>query len=192
MELGVYVPVRVWVGRSSGSYDAHSFPPSYPPQPARLAGGCTAPGLLAGDRTGPGDSGGTLAFTTLHGDAYALSGQDIRRWHQPRREFRTRITGGACRGVRAQEVHRRRGDRAVGILGVGEGSPRRTAPSPRSVAACRFARQVGNSPDTRMRSSSGDCHGRFADRGDIETIRDKFAKFASVRPECGPALPRRP
>lgn len=74
MELGVYVPVRVWVGRSSGSYDAHSFPPSYPPQPARLAGGCTAPGLLAGDRTGPGDSGGTLAFTTLHGDAYALSG----------------------------------------------------------------------------------------------------------------------
>jgi hypothetical protein len=25
MELGVYVPVRVWVGRSSGSYDAHSF-----------------------------------------------------------------------------------------------------------------------------------------------------------------------
>lgn len=119
-------------------------------------------------------------------------GQDIRRWHQPRREFRTRITGGACRGVRAQKVRRRRGDRAVGILGVGEGSPRRTAPSPRSVAACRFARQVGNSPDTRMRSSSGDCHGRFADRGDIETIRDKFAKFASVRPECGPALPRRP
>jgi hypothetical protein len=192
MELGVYVPVRVWVGRSSGSYDAHSFPPSYPPQPARLAGGCTAPGLLAGDRTGPGDSGGTLAFTTLHGDAYALSGPRYPALAPtapgiPDADYRGRLPR-----VRAQKVRRRRGDRAVGILGVGEGSPRRTAPSRRSVAACRFARQVGNSPDTRMRSSSGACHGRFADRGDIGTIRDKFAKFASVGRECGPALPRRP
>jgi len=66
-----------------------------------------------------------------------------------------------------------------------EGEQRRLSAA---VAVCRFARQVGNLPDTRMRSSSGDCPGRFADRGDIETIRDKFAKFASVQPECGPAV----
>jgi len=58
--------------------------------------------------------------------------EDIRRWHQSRGGFRTRITRAACRGVLAQRVRRRRGDRAVGILGVGEGSRRRTAPSPRS------------------------------------------------------------
>ena len=176
MELGVYVPVRVWVGRSSGSYDAHSFPPSYPPQPARLAGGCTAPGLLAGDRTGPGDSGGTLAFTTLHGDAYALwakiSGVGTNR------------AGNSGRGLPGAPAagcgHRKS---AVAKANSAVSPQRRGVP---------VTRQVGNSPDTRMRSSSGDCYGRFADRGDIETIRDKFAKFASVRPECGRALPRRP
>lgn len=192
MELGVYVPVRVWVGRSSGSYDAHSFPPSYPPQPARLAGGCTAPGLLAGDRTGPGDSGGTLAFTTLHGDAYALSGPRYPALAPtapgiPDADYRGRLPRGA--GTESPPSPRRSCGWNPWRWGGFAKANSAVSPQRRGVPV---ARQVGNSPDTRMRSSSGDCHGRFADRGDIETIRDKFAKFASVRPECGPALPRRP
>jgi hypothetical protein len=171
MELGVYVPVRVWVGRSSGSYDAHSFPPSYPPQPARLAGGCTAPGLLAGDRTGPGDSGGTLAFTTLHGDAYALSGPRYPALAPtapgiPDADYRGRLPR-----VRAQKVRRRRGDRAVGILGVGEGSPRRTAPSPRSVAACRSLARSG----TRRIRECGPARATATAVSRIEAISKQFA-----------------
>ena len=142
-------------------------------------------GLLAGDRTDPETLAGLLPSRRYRETRMLSSGQDIRRRHQPRREFRTRITGCACPGVRAAVAEAIVRLESLALGRVREGEQRRL---PAAVAACRFARQVGNSPDTRMRSSSGDCHGRFADRGDMETIRDKFAKFASVRPECGPAF----
>jgi hypothetical protein len=103
---------------------------------------CSLP--LAGDRTDPESLAGLLPSRRY---AYALfwakiSGDGTNRAGNSRRG----LTGGAYRAVRAQKVGRR--DRAVGILGVGEGSRRRTALSPRSRRG-RFARQVGNSPDTR-------------------------------------------
>jgi hypothetical protein len=192
MELGVYVPVRVWVGRSSGSYDAHSFhPPMLHNQrvsPAVvLLQGCwpvtePVPEILAG-----------LLPSRRYTETCMLSlGQDIRRWHQPRREFRTRITGGGCRGVRAQKVRRRRGDRAVGILGVGEGSPRRTAPSPRSVAACRSLARSG----TRRIRECGPARATATAVSRIEAISKQFATNSRNSLLFGRSavrlLPRRP
>ena len=83
---------------------------------------CSLP--LAGDGTDPEILAGLLPSRRY---AYALlSGDGTNRAGNSRRG----LAGGACRAVRAQKVGRR--DRAVGILGVGEGSRRRTAPSRRS------------------------------------------------------------
>ena len=104
---------------------------------------CSLP--LAGDRTDP-DSGGTLAFTALR--VCSLLGKDIRRWHQPRREFPTRITGGRLpRGAGTES----RPSRSCGWnpWRWGGFAKANSAVSPQRSRHGRFARQVGNSPDTR-------------------------------------------
>jgi hypothetical protein len=61
---------------------------------------------------------------------------------------------------------------------VREGEQRRL---PTAVAACRVAREVGNSPDTRMRPARATATAVSLDRGDIETIRDIRFCSAGVR-----------
>lgn len=171
MELGVYVPVRVWVGRSSGSYDAHWFPPSYPPQPARLAGGCTAPGLLAGDRTGPEILAGLLPSRRYTETRMLSLGQDIRRWHQPRREFRTRITGGAWRGVRDRKSAVAEAIVRLESLALGrvrQGEQRRLA------AASRRAGSLAR-PGTRRIRECGPARATATAVSRIEAISKQFA-----------------
>ena len=144
---------------------------------------CSLP--LAGDRTDPEILAGLLPSRRDTETRMLSLGQDIRRWHQPRREFRTRITGGACRGVRAQKVRRRRGDRALGILGVGEGSRRRTAPSPRS--GWGRAGSLARSGTCRIREC-GPARATATAPSRIEAISIQLAEFASAGPECGPAF----
>jgi hypothetical protein len=106
-------------------------------------------------------------------------------WANRRLEFRTPIPEGAYRAVRAQRVGRRRGDRALGILGVGEGSRRRTAPSPRSGRG--RAGSLARSGTRRIREC-GPARATATAPSRIEAISIQLAEFASVGPECGPAF----
>jgi len=172
--------VRVWVGRSSGSSDAHSF---YPPI---LHNQHVSPAVVLLPACWPV----TEPVPRFWRDS-CLHDVTRRRVCSPWAKIsgvgtnRAGNSGRGLPGAPAAACGHRKSAVAEAIvrlefLALGrarEGEQRRLSAA---VAVCRFARQVGNLPDTRMRSSSGDCHGRFADRGYIETIRDKFAKFAPV------------
>lgn len=98
-------------------------------------------------------------------------GQDIRRWHQPRREFRTRITGGAWRGVRDRksavaEAIVRLESLALGRVRQGE--------QRRPPAASRRAGSLARSGTRRIREC-GPARATATAVSRIEAISKQFA-----------------